>query len=82
MMVTDSGITVVLHPEISVFVDVSIMALQPLRLSYTLLPASTMTEDRLLQPEKTPAPILVTDAGIMGGQTAATSKGPSAYAGD
>ena len=39
--VTSFGITVFLQPVISVLLSVSIMALQPSRLSYTGLPSST-----------------------------------------
>ena len=48
MLVTLSGIIVFLHPTMSVFVDVSIMALQLLRESYTLLPLATFISARPL----------------------------------
>ena len=44
MVVTVLGIVVVLHPNINVLLDVSIIALQLSRLSYTVLPASTVME--------------------------------------
>lgn len=50
MVVTVLGITVFLQPAISLFVAVSMMALQPLRLSYTVFPASTTIEAKSLQP--------------------------------
>ena len=48
MLVTLSGIIVFLHPTMSVFVDVSIMALQLLHESYTLLPLATFISARPL----------------------------------
>ena len=48
MLVTLFGIIVFLHPTMSVFVDVSIMALQLLRESYTLLPLATFISARPL----------------------------------
>ena len=51
MLVTSLGITVFLQPLISVFVEVFIMALHPLRESYTLLPSATTIASSLLQPE-------------------------------
>lgn len=51
ILLTPSGITVVLHPEISEFDALTIMALQLLRLSYTVLPLSTTIELRFMQPE-------------------------------
>ena len=44
MLVTLLGIIVVLHPECSVFVAVSIIALQLFRESYTGFPSSTTIE--------------------------------------
>ena len=51
MLVTLSGITVVLHPSISVLVSVSIIALQLFLLSYVLLFGFTEMLVRLVQPE-------------------------------
>ena len=59
------GITVFLQPEISVFVEVSMMALQLFRESYVVLPESTMIVCRLVQELKTHLPILVTLRGIV-----------------
>ena len=58
ILVTLFGITVFLHPKISVFVDVSIIALLLSRESYTVLPDSTMMEARPAQPQKADAPII------------------------
>ena len=65
MFVTPLGITVVLQPCVSVFVAVSIIALQLLRLSYFILLLSTAIEVRLEQSENAPSPILVTLLGIV-----------------
>ena len=64
MLVTLLGITVFLQPATSVLLAVSIMALQPSRLSYTLLSAATVM---LSRPEHSPNasyPMLVTLLGI------------------
>ena len=45
-LVTEDGMTVVLHPRIIVLVDVSIIALQLSRESYTLLFLSTVIDSR------------------------------------
>ena len=51
ILVTLLGIIVFLHPAISVFDDVSIMALQSLRESYTLFPLVTFISVSRLQSE-------------------------------
>ena len=56
---------VFLHPTISVLVAVSIIALQLLRLSYTVLPLETVIEVSPLQPENAPYPIVVTVFGMV-----------------
>ena len=55
--VTVLGIIVLLHPEISVFVAVSIIALQLSRESYLLLPLSTVIDVKLGQATKNARPI-------------------------
>lgn len=65
IMVTVLGIIVALHPEISLFVDVSMIALQPSLESYTALSGTTTMLTKLLQPENTPSRIEVTDLGIV-----------------
>ena len=60
MVVTLLGIILVLHPTISVFVAVSMMALQFSRESYFVLFASTFIEVRPEQRENAPYPIVVT----------------------
>ena len=60
MLVTLLGIIVVLHPECSVFVAVSIIALQLFRESYTGFPSSTTIEVKPEQLKKAPCPMLVT----------------------
>ena len=62
---TEDGMTVVLHPAIMVLVDVSIIALQLSRESYTLLFPSTVICSRDVQPPKNPFPIFVTKEGIL-----------------
>ena len=49
MEVTELGISVFRHPAIRVLEAVSIMALQLLRLSYTVFPLSTVIEVKLSQ---------------------------------
>ena len=49
MPVTVLGITVFLQPVINVFVDVSIIALQLFRESYTVFPDSTTIDVKPLQ---------------------------------
>ena len=65
MDVTELGIMVFRQPAISVFVAVSIMALQLFRLSYTLFPDLTDTEVKPLHQAKVPLPIEVTELGIL-----------------
>ena len=65
MLVTLLGIIVVLHPECSVFVAVSIIALLLFRESYTGFPSSTTIEVKPRQLEKAPTPMLVTLLGIV-----------------
>ena len=64
IFVTDVGITVVLHPAISVLVDVWIMALQLSRESNALFPDSTLIDVRALQPKNESVYIFVTLAGM------------------
>ena len=59
------GITVFLQPAISVLVDVSMMALQSLRLSYTAFPASTCIDVKPLQKENTWIPMVVIELGMV-----------------
>ena len=56
---------VFMHPVISVLVEVSIMALQFSRLSYTTLPLSTVIEVRPLQSMNVLPLIKVTELGIV-----------------
>lgn len=65
MDVTSLGIIELLHPEISVFVAVSIMALQPLRLSYFVLPLATVMLANWGHCEKGLLAMEVTEAGIV-----------------
>ena len=65
MLVTLLGMVVFLQPAISVFVAVSIIALQPLRLSYTVLPLSTFMLARLRQSLNAWYPMLVTLFGMV-----------------
>ena len=65
MLVTLSGMIVVEHPTISLLLLVSIMALQPLRESYMVLPSATIMEVRLLQLEKALCPMFVTFLGMI-----------------
>jgi len=53
-----------LQPTISVFVAVSMIALQPFRESYSILPERTVIEVSPEQPEKAEEPMLVTLLGI------------------
>ena len=62
--VTELGIIVFLHPKISVFVAVSIIALQLSRESYLLLPLSTVIDVKLGQATKNALPIEVTELEI------------------
>ena len=62
--VTLLGMFVFTHPAISVFVDVSIIALHASRESYLLFPLSTTRDVKPAQPEKTPVPIVVTLLGM------------------
>lgn len=59
------GIKVFLHPEISVFDEVCMIALHPLRLSYIVLPFETLTEVSPLQLENAWSPMLVTESGMV-----------------
>ena len=65
MYFTLEGITVFLQPAINAFSEVSIIALQLSRESYTVFPSSTMIDIKLLQPWKTRLPIDVTLEGIV-----------------
>ena len=64
MLVTEFGITVLMHPAISVFVIVSIIALQLSRESYFVFPDSTSIVARLEQFSNTLPFILATEFGI------------------
>ena len=64
ILVTLSGIMAFLHPAINLFVEVSIIALQLLRLSYFRLFASTVIDMRLGQWRKMKFPMLVTLCGM------------------
>ena len=61
--VTVLGIIVFWHPEIKVFVAVSMMALLLSRESYTVFPSSTVMVSKLVQPAKGLMPIDVTELG-------------------
>ena len=65
MEVTELEIMVFRHPAISVFVAVSIMALQLFRLSYAVFPDSTTMEVKPLQLLKALSPMEVTELGIV-----------------
>ena len=65
MLVTDEGMVVVLQPATRVLLAVSIMALQLLRESYFVFPASTLMLVKPVQPENAPLPMLVTDEGMV-----------------
>ena len=54
-----------MQPEINVFEDVSIIALQLLRESYIVLPLSTFIDVKLEQPAKAQSPMLVTLLGMV-----------------
>ena len=64
MLVTLAGMTVFLHPETKLLSIVFIMALQLLRLSYTLFPLATTIDVKSLQFANALSPMLVTLAGI------------------
>lgn len=64
MLVTLFGIDVFLQPSMSVLLDFSMIALQPLRESYTVFPSSTFIDIKPLQPEKALSPMLVTLLGM------------------
>ena len=65
MLVTLVGITEFLHPEIKVLVSVLMMALQLSRLSYTVLPCSTLMVVRFGHASKAVATMSVTEAGMV-----------------
>ena len=65
MTVTLEGMMVFLHPAIKVFEAVSIIALQLLRESYFLFPASTVIAIKPLQPPKAKPSILITLLGMV-----------------
>ena len=64
-LVTDSGIIVLLHPAIMIFLSVRIIALQLSLESYTGLFSSTFIVSNAIQPEKQPLPKLVTELGMV-----------------
>ena len=64
MLVTFEGMTVFLHPDTKLLSLVFIMALQLLRLSYTLFPLATTIDVRPLQQAKAPYPMLFTLSGM------------------
>lgn len=59
------GIVVLAHPIISLLVEVLMIALQLLRLSYTVLSSETVILIKPLQPEKAKELIEVTLLGIL-----------------
>ena len=63
--VTELGITVFLHPHISVLVADSTIALQLFLESYTVFPLSTLMVVMPLQPENALFPIEVTELGMV-----------------
>ena len=63
--VTELGMVVFLQPEISVFVAVSIIALQLFRESYFVFPLSTTILVSPLQPSNAWSPIEVTEFGMV-----------------
>lgn len=65
MAVTLLGITVFLHPLINLLLSFSMMALQSLRESYTVLPSCTLMVSKLIQPRKGIPQMPVTLAGII-----------------
>jgi hypothetical protein len=65
MAVTVDGITVLLQPAISVFEDVSMIALQLSRESYVVFPSSTIIEVRALHPLYAVLSMFVTLLGIV-----------------
>ena len=65
MLVTVLGIVVFLHPDTSVFVAFSMMALQPLRESYLAFPLSTFIDVKPEQPQNGLYPRVVTLLGIV-----------------
>lgn len=65
ILVIEPGIIVLLHPIINSFVEVSIIALQSLRESYTLFPDSTTICPNLEQLLNAPMPIDVTELGMI-----------------
>ena len=65
MLVTLLGIVVFLQPSMRVLEPVSIIALQFSRLSYVVLPLSTIIEAREIQLEKEAFPMLVTLLGMV-----------------
>ena len=64
ILVTLLGIVLFLHPDINVLDDVSMIALQLLRESYTVLLLTTISV-RLLQSDKTLCPMVFTLLGIV-----------------
>ena len=64
IVVTPIGIWLFVHPSIKVFEDVSMIALQLLRESYTLFSLSTIIEVKLLHPSNTPTPMVFTLLGM------------------
>ena len=65
MLVTVLGMVVFLHPDISVFDDVSMIALQLFRESNLGFNESTVIEVRLVQPAKTSSSMVVTLLGMV-----------------
>ena len=65
MPLTDEGMVVVLQPATRVLLAVSIMALQLLRESYFVFPASTLMLVKPVQPKNARSPMLVTDEGMV-----------------
>ena len=65
MVVTELGMVVFLQLATSVLVAVSMMALQSLRESYFVLPASTLMLVRPEQPANAASPMVVTELGMV-----------------
>jgi hypothetical protein len=65
MLVTPVGITVFLQPSNNLLLSFIMMALQPLRLSYTVFPSATEIDSRLEHFTKAYESILVTLAGMV-----------------
>ena len=65
MLVTDEGMVVALQPTMRVLLAVPIMALQLLRESYFVFPASTLILVKPVQRSNAKLPMLVTELGMV-----------------